>query len=180
MDDANLISRLQKGDAGALEKAIRHYTPYVSAAAYRVMGASMAREDLEEVVSDVFVSLWRHAGRLDPSKGALRSWLGVTAQNAAKNKLRARAATVPLEEETPASDSPAAQAEQSDEAQRLWRAVEALGEPDATLFFRYYYEGETLRDIARALGMNLSTVKTRLARGRKLLRDRLQTGGDGL
>lgn len=67
--------------------------------------------------------------------------------------------------------------ERGDDAQRLWRAVEKLGEPDATLFFRYYYEGEKLKDIAAELNMNLSTVKTRLARGRRLLEEKLREMG---
>lgn len=173
MDDGKLMHRLQKGDTGALEQVIRQYTPYAGAAACRVLGASMAREDLEEVVGDVFVSLWRHAETLDSAKGSLRAWIGTAAANGAKNKLRDHAFTVPLEENAPGADSPASEVERRDDAHRLWQMVEDMGEPDATLFFRYYYEGEKLKDIARELGMNVSTVKTRLRRGRELLKSRL-------
>ena len=61
---------------------------------------------------------------------------------------------------------------------RLLAAVEALEEPDRTLFLRYYYENEKLKDVARDLGMNQSTVKTRLHRGRKLLKQKLMEGGE--
>lgn len=40
MDESKLIRQMQKGDTGALEQAIRRFTPYVSAAAYRVLGVS--------------------------------------------------------------------------------------------------------------------------------------------
>ena len=67
-----------------------------------------------------------------------------------------------------------AEAERREWAARLWDAVEGLDEPDRTLFLRYYYYGDKLKDIARALGL---TAKQRLFRGRKALRDTLTKGG---
>ena len=60
---------------------------------------------------------------------------------------------------------------------RLWDAVEGLDEPDRTLFLRYYYCGDKLKDIARALGLTQTAAKQRLFRGRKALRDTLTKGG---
>lgn len=60
---------------------------------------------------------------------------------------------------------------------RLWDAVEGLDEPDRTLFLRYYYYGDKLKDIARALGLTQTAAKQRLFRGRKALRDTLTKGG---
>ena len=62
-------------------------------------------------------------------------------------------------------------------AARLWDAVEGLDEPDRTLFLRYYYCGDKLKDIARALGLTQTAAKQRLFRGRKTLRDTLTKGG---
>ena len=59
----------------------------------------------------------------------------------------------------------------------LWDAVEGLDEPDRTLFLRYYYYGDKLKDIARALGLTQTAAKQRLFRGRKALRDTLTKGG---
>ena len=59
-------------------------------------------------------------------------------------------------------------------------AVEPLEEPDRTLFLRHYYANEKLRDVARDLGMNQATARTRLHRGRRLLREQLTKGGDDL
>lgn len=71
------------------------------------------------------------------------------------------------------------QTEERETQETLWRAVEALSEPERTLFLRYYYEGEKLKTIAADLGMNLSTAKTKLRRGRLLLREQLQ-GKEGV
>ena len=69
------------------------------------------------------------------------------------------------------------EAERREWAARLWDAVEGLDEPDRTLFLRYYYCGDKLKDIARALGLTQTAAKQRLFRGRKTLRDTLTKGG---
>ena len=177
MDDRTLIQKLQKGNAGALEALIRRYTPYVSACAYRVMG-SLPREELEEAVADTFVELWRHAGELDPDR-PLRPWLGTVAANKAKNRLRAYSSAEELPDTISASVDLQRQTEEKETQEVLWQAVDALGEPERTLFLRYYYEGEKLKTIAADLGINLSTAKTKLRRGRLLLREKLQ-GKEGV
>ena len=162
MDEEKLARRLKKRSRGALEQAIAHFTPYVSTVAWRALGERAAPEDLEEIVADVFLALWEHAERLDPALG-LRPWLGTVARN--------EAACAP-------GDGPEAQAERSDEAARLWQAVEALGEPDVTLFLRHYWYGETLGAVAKELGLSAGAAKTRLSRGRKRLKELLTRGGD--
>ncbi len=177
MDDKTLIQKLQRGNTGALDALIRRYTPYVSACAYRVLG-SLPREELEEAVADTFVALWRHSRDLDPSR-PLRPWLGTVAANKAKNRLRAYSPAAPLSWELPASTDLQRQAEEKERGEVLWQLVDALDEPERTLFLRYYYEGEKLKTIAADLDMNLSTAKTKLRRGRLLLREQLQ-GKEGV
>ena len=55
--------------------------------------------------------------------------------------------------------------------------MEGLDEPDRTLFLRYYYYGDRLKDAARELGLSQAAAKQRLFRGRKALRDILTKGG---
>ena len=86
MEDTRLIQRLRRHSRAALEDAIRRYTSYVSVTVWRTLsaGGSAPREDVEEVVSDVFLALWEHAGELREG-GDLRPWLGAVAlQSSAK------------------------------------------------------------------------------------------------
>ena len=180
MDETKLVEKLQKRSRAALERAIDRYTPYVGVTAWRVLGGSASREDLEEVVSDVFLALWLHADELDAAQG-LRPWLGAVARNKSIDRLRARPAPLPLSDTDAApGPGPEESACERDQAEQLWRAVEALGEPDTTLFLRYYYYGDTLSEIAAALGLNLPAARARLSRGRKKLKLLLTEGGDAL
>ena len=106
-------------------------------------------------------------------------WLGTVARNRAADWLRTHKEAAPLPEDTaaPGGADPQAEAERREWAARLWDAVEGLDEPDRTLFLRYYYCGDKLKDIARALGLTQTAAKQRLFRGRKTLRDTLTKGG---
>lgn len=53
----------------------------------------------------------------------------------------------------------------------VWDAVMSLGEPDNEIFVRYYVFGEKIREIAKATGVNPSTVKTKLSRGKRKLKE---------
>ena len=120
----------------------------------RVLAGQGAREDVEELTADVFLALWAH-------------WL----------RTHKEAAPLPEDAAAPGGADPQAEAERREWAARLWDAVEGLDEPDRTLFLRYYYYGDKLKDIARALGLTQTAAKQRLFRGRKALRDTLTKGG---
>ena len=179
MDEGTLVRKLNHHSRSALERAVTQYTPYVGAVLWGVLEGRACREDLEELSADVFLTLWAHREELDPTHG-LRPWLGTVARNKAKDWLRRRRETLPLDETLPVDrqDTPEEIAQQRDQAARLWAAVDGLGEPDRTLFFRYYYQGDKLKDVARDLGLNSSTAKQRLFRGRQKLKQQLMEGGD--
>ena len=183
MDDQKLADRLRRHSRSALEAAIRRYAPYVGTVVWRVLssGGRAAPEDVEEVVSDVFLALWTHAGELEPGRD-LRPWLGTVARNKAADRLRRqRPEALPLSEaDQVPGPGPQEAAEQREWAERLWRAVEAMAEPDRTLFLRHYWYGDKLKDVARDLGMDYSTAKNRLLRGRRALREEWTKGGEAL
>lgn len=144
----------------------------------RVLAGRGTREDVEELTADVFLALWAHAGELEPEQG-LRPWLGAVARNKAADWLRTHREAGPLPENAaaPGGVDPQDEAERREWAARLWDAVEGLDEPDRTLFLRYYYYGDRLKDAARELGLSQAAAKQRLFRGRKALRDILTKGG---
>ena len=166
VDETNLLFRLQKRRRNAINQAIEIYTPYLGTVLYNMVGTSLPQEDIEEIVSDVFVTLWKNAEYIDLSKGTLRSYIAATARNFALKRLNKKREFTPLDDvELPDEKSIA-----DDNSYALWDAVMSLGEPDNEIFVRYYKYNEKLKDISKATGLNISTVKSKLSRGKLKLK----------
>ena len=178
MDERMFIKKLNRGSRSALDQAIQRYTPYVSAVILRALAGRACREDVEELCADVFVALWTHAGEIDPDQG-VRPWLAAVARNRAIDWLRRQRPAAPIPEDAPdPAPGPEELAQRRERSARLWAAVDALGEPDRTLFMRYYYEEDKLKTIAAELGLSQTAAKQRLFRGRKALKAALQEGAE--
>jgi len=177
MDEHRALKKLKAGDEQALGWFIDRYTAYVSAIVYSVIGTAMKKEDIEEVTADVFLALWHSRDKVQPGKQ--RPYLSALARNTALNKLRQRQQDLPLEGDSIiiAVDSPEKSYTKKELAELVRQAVAALPWPDREIFLRHYYYCQRVKDIAGELGMNESTVKTKLRRGRELLRRSIQEGG---
>lgn len=171
MTEAKALKELKKGSEEALQWFIHAYTPYVTTIIHNIIGASMDGSDVEEVAADVFFALWQNAGKVYSVKG----FLGTTARNMAKNKARQMGTDLPLEEEILVVDelTPETQIEKKELDRVVKRAVLAMPHPDREIFLRFYYYCQTLEEISREMHLNLSTVKTKLRRGRGRLRSEL-------
>lgn len=86
-DEAELLQRLRNREKNSIDEAIRIYTPYLSTVLYHMAGNSLPKEDIEEIVADVFIVLWKNAGRIDLQKGTLRSYLAAVARNFALKRI---------------------------------------------------------------------------------------------
>ena len=87
MDEKELLRRIRKGNTDALQQIIDGYSGYVYAIVKNIIQPPLQPEDIEEVVSDVFLRLWEKAETVDADR--LRSWLAAVTRNRAKDKLRA-------------------------------------------------------------------------------------------
>ena len=67
--------------------------------------------------------------------------------------------------------------EEREQAELVRRALGELERPDRELFVRHYYYGQTLARAAEEMGLNPSTAKTRLRRGREKLKEHLRKAG---
>lgn len=168
MTEAKALKKLQNGSEEALEWFIHHYNAYVTTVVFNIIGSSMDMADVEEVVSDVFVALWQNADAVHSVKG----YLGTVARNKAKNKAREAGCDLSLDENILTIESPTLEGsyEKKELSAAVKRAVLLMPPPDKEIFLRYYYYYQTLEEISTEMGLNLSTVKTRLRRGREKLK----------
>lgn len=178
MREITILQKLKRGDPHGLELLMDAYLPYVSVIVWNILRGSMAPEDAEEVVSDVFLAAWNQTADLDA--GHIKGWLGAVARNKAKNKLRQRGRSLPLEEDLldlPGLSDPTTNLEQAEEQELVRRAVDALPEDEREIFLRHYYYTQPVKEISLTMALNESTVKSKLRRGRMKLKEALMKGG---
>lgn len=175
--DDTLADQLRSGDQAALGCIVEKYTAYVGTIVWNIVGEKLSRADAEEIISDVFSTLWFNAEKIQ--KGKLKGYLSAIARSRALNALRAAKQDVPLEEDTVHIPVPGPEDEAIRQAEyaALQSAVDSLPEPDRTIFIMHCYYYRKTSEIAEALGLNVSTVQTKLWRGRERLRRELTEGG---
>ena len=171
LTEEQALRQMKQGSQDALAWFIQRYGAYVSTIIHNIIGQRMSNADVEEVASDVFLALWNNAGKILPN--AARSWLATVARNTARSRLRRASDTLPLDEEAVIVDdrTPEATLERREQAVRVRMALLSLNPVDREVFLRFYYYYQKTADIAADMGLNESTVRTKLNRGRAKLRD---------
>lgn len=177
VDEAKLLMRLKQKQENSINQAIEIYTPYLSTVLYNT-STSLSKEDAEEIISDVFVVLWKNAEYIDLEKGSVRAYIATIARNLVYKRLRKNIAIASLDEIEVACDKDIEKDCVVHDA--VWQAVMSLGEPDSEIFVRCYKYGERIRDIAKATGINVSTIKSKLSRGKKKLKMILENAEETL
>ena len=175
MDEKQALKALRRRDEAALAWFIDRYAPYVSTILYNILGGQSL--DVEEAASDVFLVLWNNADRI--RTGKVKAYLSATARNMGVDRLRRAGRELPLVEDVlAASDTDLERDLEHREQARLVRgAMLNMEHPDREIFLRHYYYCQPVSQIAEEMDMNLSTVKTRLRRGREKLKNELRKGG---
>ena len=171
LTEEQALRQMKQGSQDALAWFIQRYGAYVSTIIHNIIGQRMSNADVEEVASAVFLALWNNAGKILPN--AARSWLATVARNTARSRLRRASDTLPLDEEAVIVDdrTPEATLERREQAGRVRMALLSLNPVDREVFLRFYYYYQKTADIAADMGLNESTVRTKLNRGRAKLRD---------
>jgi RNA polymerase sigma-70 factor (ECF subfamily) len=171
VDDRLCWVRLCAGDDSALAEIFDQHGALVLGVARRVTRSAAIAED---VLQDVFTSLWCQPERFDPDRGSLRAYLGVVTQRRAVDALRVAARRLAREERaemreprtSDASDSPA-------DVDTVRRAIAQLPTEQRRAVELAFWQGMTHREVARTLGVPEGTVKSRLRLAQAKLRESL-------
>lgn len=145
-----------------IRRVVEAYSPMLLRAA---MTRVSTPADAEDAVQDVFVRLLTKAPCFRDGEHE-KAWLLRATLNRASDLRRGRRDDAPLDEALAVS------AEDNDGS--LLSSVRALPEAYSAVIHLYYYEGYSIQEIARLLALPSPTVGTRLARGRKRLRELLK------
>jgi RNA polymerase sigma factor (sigma-70 family) len=183
--DLELVRRVAAGDRGAVDDLYQRFRRPAFALARRVLGDDVLAED---VLQDVFLSIWRDPGAFDGSRGSVASWLLAMVHHKAVDAVRREEAhrrrqaraeeDLVLSAPTQTTDVEDTAAERL-VAQRVRTALHALPQPQREALTLAYYGGYTQREVAALTGTPLGTVKTRMLAGMRRLKDTLGTGLPG-
>ena len=172
-----LIKRLNKHDHTAFEEIVHKYLPLVSTVVYNIGESKLTKEDMEEVISDVFVTLWRNTDKI--IEGKLKGYLCSIARTKTLDKLY-YIKEPPLDiDDLQLEDDFYVEgiAEANETAEVLQQLISEIPEPDREILIRYYYYRQTTATIAERLEIKLPTVKSKLQRTREKLRRKLTERG---
>jgi len=182
MDDDALIAALAHGDDTALRELFTRHAPWLAARLRAILPAA----DVEDVLQESFLAVWRGARRYRP-EGSAGGWLwGITRRQAALWLRRRGPDAVPLAAlealacpgGQPADDP----AEAAVSRAEIAAAVRALGPEGSTaqeVWRLMYLEDRPVTEVAGLMGVPEGTVKSRAHRVRQLMRAVLQPARDG-
>ncbi|GAB3623733.1 sigma-70 family RNA polymerase sigma factor [Mariniluteicoccus endophyticus] len=176
--DEALLVRIGAADERALAEL---HARYASVVFGFVVARTPDRGVAEEVSADVWLGCWRSARAFRHDSRVLTWLLGIAKRQIYSHTRRKRLPQVPLESEyaLPADDSdPADLAVSAEETQALLAALRALPADLSEVVRLAWVHELPYEDIAELVGIPRGTVKSRVSRARRLLREELRRNDD--
>ncbi len=174
MDDDRLIAAIAAGDDTALRDLFTRHAPWLAVRLRAVLPAA----EVEDVLQETFLAVWRGAGRFRPAGPGQKEaggWLWGIARRQAALALRRRgraAAVLPagLPAGGQASPDPAEAALAKADLEMAAAALGPAGTPEREVWRLMYLEDRPVAEVAWLMGVPEGTVKSRAHRVRRLLR----------
>jgi len=175
MLEGELVSQAQQGSLTAFDELVSRHQQRVYALAYRILGAA---EDASDIQQETFIRAWRNLKKFK-GEAAFYTWLHRITVNLCLSRKRKRSSSVellPLDESMWRSGQPsvATCVESVETAVMVRAALSAIPAHYRTLLVLREIEGRPFEEIAQIVGGSVESVRTRLSRARKLLRERMR------
>ncbi|MGO8680054.1 MAG: RNA polymerase sigma factor [Limisphaerales bacterium] len=182
-NDAELVAQTLRGSRDAFGQIVARYQTLICSLAYSATGSLTQSEDLSQ---ETFVTAWKQLAELR-EPGKLRAWLCGIVRNLTRRTLRGQerepahaAESLDIAQESPAPEPhPLEQAISREEEAILWRSLERIPETYREPLILFYREHESVERVAQVLDLSEDAVRQRLARGRKLLHEKVMAFVEG-
>jgi RNA polymerase sigma-70 factor, ECF subfamily len=175
--DALLLQSIAAGDKSAMRILYQRHNVQI----YRFILRLVGNVDLaEDIVSVVFLEVWRSAGRFR-AESRVVTWLLAIARNKAISALR-RGSEPQLDDHMAAAiadscDDPETQMEQKDRCEIIQKCLMQLSLCQREIIDLVYYHEKSVKEVARIVGVPEGTVKTRMFHARKRMSKLLTAAG---
>lgn len=155
------LARVAGGDRSALEEVYKRTSAKLFGVILRILHD---RSEAEDVLQEVYLTIWRKAASFDEARASPVTWLAVLARNRAIDRARSRALrpTAPEDEAMAVADAaPSAvdRLEVSQQARQLDDCLTQLPAEHAAAVRTAFFNGVTYEALAERLGLPLGTLK---------------------
>lgn len=175
---AAALARIPGGDRAALQTVYRLTSAKLFGVALRILGE---RSEAEDVLQEVFVTIWRKAGDFDAGRASPMTWLIAITRNRAIDRLRASKRSRrmdPIDDAVEIADSaPLAHdaMEMGEDNARLHGCLDGLAGDEHAALRGAFFDGNTYEDLAQRASVPLGTMKSRIRRAMMKLKICLET-----
>ncbi len=174
---ALLLAQVAAGDANAFQQFYDKTSAKLFGVVLRIV---TERQEAEDVLQEVYVSVWRKAATFDPARASPITWVATIARNRAIDRLRARPprAHVPVEAAYDLADDgplPDSGLVASQNARRLETSLATLEPRHAAAIRACYFEGVTYEELAAREAVPVGTLKSWVRRGLLRMRGQLES-----
>ena len=170
-----LLREIASGDRGAFKLLYQRTSAKLYGICLRLLGNEA---EAQEVLQEVFLTVWRKADRFDAGKAGAITWLSVLARNRAIDRIRQRPREtddVETVAEIPDDQSSAFDViQQAQDSARLADCLDQLEERARTMIRSAFFDGATYPQLAAQAGVPLPTMKSWIRRGLQRLRGCLE------
>ena len=178
MNKINLIKSYMVKNELNIEKVMQDYTAYV----YTILinkGLKLSEQDIEEIISDVFLAVWKNQKNLDIDKEMSAYLAGIT-KNIYIKKVRHYKSTIDIDDyknNLYETENLEFKTENTEKYDLVIVEINKMKNEDKRIFMSYYYYAKSIKDIANELNISEDKVKSRLFRIRRKLKKMLEKRG---
>jgi len=175
--DEGLIGLISSGNRDSMRLLFARHNVRVFRFLRRMVGNDATAEDL---LSEVFLEVWRSAGRFD-ARSQVSTWILGIARYKALSSLRQRSLDA-LDEDTydtveDPADDPEVSLQKTERSAQLQDCLRQLSTAHREVLDLIYYHEQSIEDVARIIGVPPGTVKTRAFHARKHMAELMAARG---
>lgn len=185
INETNLAKQLKKKNTKALDFLIDNYSNLLYKVIYNILSSYNDKNAIDECLNDVFFSIWDHSNMFTGKPDKFVHWICTIAKYKAidyQRKLQRNKETLNINSyEIKYENTPEDIILEYENREILLKCIDEFDHITKNIFLRRFFLDEDIIDIAKALNVTRNVVDTRLSRGKKLLREKLESienGGD--
>lgn len=179
--EENTIEKYIKNNILDIEQLIKDYKTYIYTIAKNKSKGFLKNEDIEEVVSDTFLTIWHNKNKIEKDK-ILKNYISAVTKNLVLKKFREKQSSnlnISLNDENLSSEYNNIEYvyENSLIEKTINEELKNFTKSEYQIFTKYYYFSKSIKEIASEMNISESLVKVKLHRVRKKLKERLKSKG---